>query len=311
MSVSAKLLGNRRWSVNANGVITSLTRRYLVVRESDPAGVATEEVATVSGLPALKSAHTAGSALICTGYSFEEGEINAKRVLFIDVAYSIDSTDASDANRPPRGQAIQACGWQSGSVSRDMVKDAISGKMLLNTANQPFDSVPQIDFPSPVWTKVVKTAARQSGWLACYGKVNSGTITIGGISCDAHCVRCVKCDEEKLWNDEDGFVYKYTCGFQVMTNPAKIAGNETETDIGWDIAAVSCGTMELKTEGGETKLVPIKTISRETGKPVYVSQPVLLDADGHAMLESDAEPYALRFRPYPAVTFPEAMYNEA
>ena len=309
MSATAELLGNRRWTVNANGVITSLTRRYQIVRDSLPAGTSADEVATFAGLPSLRSAHTAGSALKCVGYSFEEGDINGRRVLYVDVSFSTDASEAAEANKPPRGQAVESIGWRSGSVQRDMVKDAITGKMLLNTAGQPFDSVPQIDIPSPVFTKVIKTTTRQSSWLSCYGSVNSGTMSLGGVSCAAHCVRCVQCDEERLWNDEFGFKYKYTCGFQVMKNVASIAG-ESETDIGWDLAAVSTGTMELKTVGSDEVLVPISVISKETGKEVYVSQPVLLDEDGHAQTDSNAEPYAIRYRPYPAVTFPDAMYSE-
>lgn len=307
--MTAKLKGSRRWTVNANGVLTSLTRRYLILRNDDPEGVAAEEVngANISGLPALKSPHTVGSALICSGYSFEEGDENAKRVLYCDVSFSSESTEAGEANRPPRGQAVEAFGWRSGTVSRDLVRDAGTGDLLVNSAGFPFDSVPQIDIPSPTLTKVLKTTSRQT-WAEHLGKINSSAITMGGISCGRHCVRCVQMDEERLWNDEFGFKYKYTIGLQLMTNSVCIAGAQSPTDIGWDVAVVDCGTMERAMVGAEAKMITI--VSAETGKPVFVSSPVLLDGQGHANLEEGATPYVFRVQAYPETTFPSEFYSE-
>lgn len=307
MSMTAKLVGNRRWTVNANGVITSLTRRYIVVRDALPtsASAANDEVAAVIGLPALKSAHTVGSPLVCTGYSFEEGTEGAKKVLYIDVSFSTDSTDAGDANRAPRGQAVEAFGWKSGTVSRDLVRDG-AGRVLVNSAGLPFDSVPQIDIPAPTFTKVLKTSSRQS-WAVYLGKINASAITVGGISCGLHCLRCVQLDEERLWNDEFGFKYRYTIGLQLMTNSVVIEGGSSATDIGWDIAMVDCGTMELD-ENDKPKMISVPSV--ETGRETFVSSPVLLDGEGHAVLDAGATPYAFRVQAYPAMTFPNDFYSE-
>ena len=306
--MTAKLVGNRRWTVNANGVITSLTRRYIAVRDSLPtaAGAATDEVATVLGLPTLKSAHAAGSPLICTGYSFEEGTEGAKKVLYIDVSFSTDSTDAGDANRAPRGQAVEAFGWKSGTVSRDLVRDAGTGKTVVNSAGLPFDSVPQIDIPAPTFTKVLKTADRQS-WASHLGKINAGAVSVGGISCGIHCLRCVQLDEERLWNDEFGFKYRYTVGLQLMTNSVVIEGGSSATDIGWDVAVVDCGTMELD-ENDVPKMISVPSV--ETGRETFVSSPVLLDGEGHSMTQAGATPYVFRVQAYPETTFPNDFYSE-
>lgn len=307
--LTAKLKGSRRWTVNANGVLTSLTRRYLILRNGLPAGIAAEEVNGngIVGLPVLKSAHTTGSPLICSGYSFEEGDENAKRVLYCDVSFSSESTESGEANRAPRGQAVEAFGWKSGTVSRDLVRDAGTGAVLVNSAGLPFDSVPQIDIPAPTLTKVLKTSARQS-WAQYQGKINSGGITMGGVSCGSHCVRCVQMDEERLWNDEFGFKYKYTIGLQLMTNSVCVGNSATPTDIGWDVAVVDCGTMERERVGAEAKMITI--VSAETGKPVFVSSPVLLDGQGHANLAEGARPYVFRVQAYPATTFPGDFYSE-
>lgn len=309
MSSVAKLLGNRRWSVDATGGITSLTRRYQIVRDTLPTGTADEEVTTWTGLPALGSAHsTAHPGLYCVGYSFEEGTEGGKRVLYADVSYSQYTTEASEANRPPRGQAIESLGWKSGFVTRDMLKDAQTGKALLNTAGQPFDTVPQIEVPAPVFSKVVKTTARMDAWPGHVGKINSASITVGGVSCAAHALRCIQLDCERIWGDEFGFLYRYTVGLQLMQNKAVLEGGGSETDIGWDMAIVSAGTMELK-EGADVA-TPVKTVSAETGKEVFVTNPVLLDKDGKAMLERGATPYAIRYQAYETTTFPEGFYSE-
>ena len=188
-----------------------------------------------------------------------------------------------------------------------MLKDAQTGKALLNTAGQPFDSVPQIEIPSPVFTKVLKTKSRMGGWPSFQGKVNSGAVTVGGVSCAKHALRCVQLDCERLWGDEFGYLYRYTIGLQLMQNKAVIEGG-SEEDIGWDLAIVSAGTMELR-EGADVA-TPIKVVSAETGKEVFVTNPVLLDKDGKAMLERGAEPYALRFSPYQEASFPGDFYSE-
>lgn len=308
--LTAKLKGNRKWTEDANGSITSLTRRYQIIRPEVPAGTAAEEITSdgIAGLPQRQSAHsTTHPNLRCDGYSWEEGSDNGKQVLYCDVHYSIFQTEVSEANRPPRGQAVEAFGWRSGSVSRDLVRDAGTGEMVVNTAGQPFDSVPQIDIPSPTFTKVLKTVERKA-WASYLGKINKAQVVIGGVTCGAHCLRCVQLDQERLWNDDFGFKYKYTIGLQLMTNKAVIKGGDNATEIGWDMAVVSSGTMEKKTK--DAKATPIKSTSSETGNGVFVSSPVLLDANGKAMLEHGAKPYAILVQVYEETTFPEDFYTE-
>lgn len=308
-TLTAKLIGNRKWTEDANGSITSLTRRYLILRDGIPSGTAAEEIRSsdVTGLPQRQSSHsTTHPNLKCDGYSWEEGVGNEKRKLYCDVHYSIWQSELNAMNKPPRGQAVEALGWRSGSVSRDLVRDAATGQILVNTAGQPFDSVPQIDIPSPTFTKVIKTTARQA-WAAFQGKINASAITVAGIACGAHCLRCVQVDDERLWNDDFGYKYKYTIGLQLISNKAVIEGGNAQTEIGWDQAVVSAGTMEKKTPTSEA--TPIEIISK-TGKTIYASTPVLLDANGKAMLENGAKPYAKRVQVYETATFPADFYSE-
>jgi hypothetical protein len=305
----AKLIGSRKWTEDANGSITSLSRRYMILRDGIPAGTAAEEILSsdVTGLPQRQSSHSAKHPnLKCDGYSWEEGVGNEKQKLYCDVHYSVYQSELNEMNKPPRGQAVEVFGWRSGSVSRDLVRDAATGQILVNTAGLPFDSVPQIDIPSPTFTKVIKMTARQA-WAVHHGKINAASITVGGIVCGAHCLRCVQVDEDRLWNDDFGFKYKYTIGLQLMTNKAVIEGGNAPTEIGWDQAIVSAGTMEKKTPTSE--VTPIEIISK-TGKTVYASTPVLLDANGKAMLEQGAKPYAKRVQVYETTNFPIDFYVE-
>lgn len=308
MSMTAKLKGYRKWHVDQAGGIDQLTARYQAIRDANPAGDGSDLLATVTGLPPVGEAiDESHPNLIVRGYSFEEGEANEKRVLTIDVNCSLRDPQNWDVSQfPPKGQAIQEISFKTGSVSRDFVSDAITGKLVVNSAGQPFDSVPQVDRPAHVFTKVVKTTSAQT-WAQYFGMVNQGTITVAGFTCDPHVVRCVQADRTKLWNDEFGFVEQWTIGLQLMSNWVALAGSSTLTQIGWDIAVVDSGMMELGSNGD---LKQIMVQSAETGKELTVSQPVLLDGHGHAMLASGSTPYAFRFSPYKETTFPSDFYSE-
>lgn len=306
---TAKLVGERSWQDNANGVRTGVTRTYQVLLGSNPAGTYADEIdpTDVSGLPQPGSSYSSDLPdLYVSGYSWTGSNGNERRKVLCTVTYTLAASEASEANKAPRGQDIQDVGWRTGSISRDLVRDAITGNLLKNTAGQPFDSVPQVEIPSPVWCKTVKTVTRKD-WRTFYGKINAAQMTLGGEEFAAKTVRCIQCDEKRLWNDEFGYAYEYTVGFQVMTNEVKVAGAQQATEIGWNLAFVSAGTMELNRYG---ELVPIKTIDEETKKEVFVQSPVLLDANGAAMLDDDVEPFAIEVAAYKTATFPDAMITE-
>ena len=315
MSMTAKLRGFRKWTVDEGGGISSLTARYVAIRESDPDGEMSLDDLPVSipGLPPIGAAVSADFPnLIVRTYAIEEEGANEKRVLGIDVNCSLRDPQNWDVSQfPPRGQAIQELSFTSGSVSRDLTHDAITGKLVLNSAGQPFDSVPQIDVPSPTFRKVIKVRSAQA-WAQYQGKVNAAAITVGGFSCARHVVRCVQADCVKLWNDEFGFVEQWTIGLQLMSNWARIDDSETATQIGWDLAIVDQGTMQKNDGSGSQQgdIVPVMVTSAETGKEIAVSQPVLLDGQGFARLEQGAKPYVFRVAPYPETNFPTDFYSE-
>ena len=313
-ALTAKLQGYRMWQVDEAGGLSGFSARYLAIRPDNPTGTMADIVTSFSGVPAVGTSIDAERFpnMLVRGYAVEEGDLNGRRVLYIDAICSLRDPQNWDVSQfPPRAQAIQELSLTSGSVSRDFTHDAITGAMVLNSAGQPFDSVPQIDIPSPTFRKVLKVTSAQS-WAQFYGKVNAANMTVAGVQYAAHQVRCVQCDRVKLWNDEFGFVEQWTIGLQMLSNMAKINGENTATEIGWDLAIVDCGTMQKNDGSGpaEGDIVPIMTTSAETGKEVAVSSPVLLDGQGYAMLEQGATPYAFRFAPYAEATFPADFYSE-
>ena len=311
--LTAKLKGYRKWHVDVGGRLDSFTARYQAIRDSDPDGTAADIVTQFDGIPAIGAAIDTPlyPDMLVRDYSIEEGDTNGKRVLYIDVRCSLrDLQDWNVSQFPPTGQAIQELSFTSGSVSRDLVCDAMTGKLGLNSAGQPFDSVPQVDRPSPTFRKVLKVKSAQA-WSGYMGKVNAANMTISGTQYGPHQVRCVQADKIKLWNDEFDFVEQWTIGLQIVSNIVSIAGGNAE-EIGRDLSVVDQGTMQKNDGSGSQQgdIVPIMVTSSETGKEIAVSQPVLLDGQGFAMLEPGATPYAFRVAPYPETTFPTDFYSE-
>lgn len=301
----AYLLPGREWSVDAQGAQT-LTCKYMAFVENPIANASLP--ATFTGLPAIGSAHPSFPGLFAQSYKIHEGEGSEKTRIEIDVEYAPVSSTGTPGEDEEEGEPIvnfvEAIGWRSGSVSRDLAADATTGAAVLNSAGMPFESVPQVDRPSPTFYKTFKTIGRWENFVGYVNKVNSGTMTLGGLSFAANQVRCVQADEERIFNDASGFKYRYTVAFQVMSNKVKVNGGNSVTECGWQMPIVDCGTVQRVS--GETKRICVPS---DDGAEVPVSAPVLLDGSG-AWDPSRTTPYMLLFDAYPKTTFPSLMYSE-
>lgn len=306
---TAELLDGRRWSVEKRGR-TSLTRRYLVRRESAPTGDSSEEAATYNGLPAIGSSHPEDSNLVVKGYDIEEGTGADKKMVLVTVRYEAADQEFNGGSATTAAEAVESWGWHSGSVGRDLTHDVDTGKQVLNTFGDPFDSVPQVDRPSPVFTKVVKHKSRQGGWMALIDCVNDSSVTIGSMSCAAGTLRVVQVDEERLIGDEYGFKYRYTIGLQYLSNKVKLEGSDSETEIGWDVAVVNQGCRGMiKDEDGNFNPGRFTDDDSE-GNKVPVSLPVLMDADSKRIEGTNPSPYMMRIRAYKSASIPGSFYSE-
>lgn len=298
MASSIGFKSGRSWHIGSSSGIESLKRVYIVERGDS---ISTEEASFV-GVPAIGSAHPSYDGLFVASYDVQEREYGGKKYLDVTVNYSSTTTSIGDINRVPRGQDIQAWGWRYGSVSRDLVINLMDGMPILNSAGQPFDSAPQYDVASPVFTKVVKTNEHKS-WRQYANKINNSQVTIGGETFAAKTLRCVQVDEERLWNDEFGWKYQYTIGVQYVSNMVSIEG-KSEAEIGWNIAVTDAGCYVLEDNG----LKRISWVDQETGKVCYATTPKLLNGQG-GELTGDT-PWNFEIQAYGSTKFPDDFFSD-
>jgi hypothetical protein len=304
----AYLLPGREWSVTKDGEVVTPTETTETYEVFFAAPVARANLFTsVDGLPAIGSTHPAFQKLIAQGYTVKEGTGGEKNRYEISVVYQ----PVSSTGTPEEGEEgeqpecyVESIGWRTGSVSRDLVVDAETGVAVLNTAGQPYESVPQVDRPSPTWFKVFKTKDRQSSYVNYYGCVNGATMTVGSYSCAKDTLRCVQADEEMIFNDPAGYKYRYSIALQWMSNKVKLRDANTMTECGWQIAIVSMGTVQ-RTQSGLKRI----TVPDQSGNEVPVSAPVLLDGNG-AYSSSRTDPYTVAYVAYPRRTFPAIFTSE-
>ncbi len=304
MSDIVKQKDGRRWSVDAGG-IKSLKRKYLVILD-DITG-ANGEAVSFPGVPSIGTAHPSYSYLFAESYDVEEGEGNDKKTLIVNVNYSPRTTETTGSGSSAVTSQVEEWGWDSGTAERELT-DAADGTPVLNSAGDMFDRVPTITVPASNFTKVMKFQTRQSGAQDCDCKVNGSAVTIGGRTFPIGSLLC-HVAERRIFGDPD-WRYRYTVQLQYRTNPVKLAGANTVTDIGWDVAIVDAGMRE-KDANGQLKL--IKAVDPETGKRCSVTSPELLDGNGHAVARganNTPKPYNIRFQAYERVSIPSWFYSE-
>ena len=305
MSLSIKQKDGRRWSVDAGG-IKSLKRKYQVIL--DAVTGADGEAVSFTGVPAIGTAHPSYSYLFAESYDVEEGEGKDKKTLTVYVNYAPRTTETSGSGSDAVTSQVEEWGWDSGSAERELT-DAADGTAVLNSAGDIFDRVPTISVPASTFTKVMKFTTRQSGAAACDCKVNASAVTIGGRTYPIGSLLC-HVAEKRIIGDPD-WKYRYTIQLQFRTNPVKLAGSNSATDIGWDVAIVDAGMREKDSATGKLKL--IKAVDPETGKRCAVTSPELLDGSGKAVVRSSSstpKPYNIRFQAYERVSIPSWFYSE-
>ena len=267
-----------------------------------------------TAIPAINSQHPSRPGMFASKYSITQPKDAAKHTLDVAVEYSAtgastDNTqdDPEEAPTPTDNQVVE-WGWDDGTSSRELVQD-IDGQPVVNSALDPFDSVPEIETPAPTFTKVMKFASRrQYAQYLC--TVNDAQITIGNMTCAPHTLLCSV--SEKLNIGDAQWPYTYTVRLKYRTNKVKRGGDSQVGEIGWNVAVVDAGMREVDDTTGKLKLIQV--VSQETGQPASVTAPELLDGAGHAVARSasgaPAEPYNLVFAAYKAVSFPSWFYSE-
>lgn len=317
MATKSKLRAGRRWKLTAGGV-ESLSREYVVVLDGGVPLAADGELdhnaLHVVGIPAIGSTHPAYAYLFVDGYDVEEGAQGDRNTLRVTVNYKADvlksEGGSGEEGDEPWECAVEEWGWNDGTAQREL-NAAVDGTPVLNSAQDPFDSVPQVDSPAPVFTKTFRSVDRVSGWNNYLCKVNKGVVSIGGISFPARTLLCTVAERRIL--DGSKWNYRYNVNIRYRSNKVKIEGGMNPVEIGWDVSVTDTGMREWDPAGGGKKVL-IRVMDEETGKMSAISSPVLLDGSGRAQTPPSgtaaAKPYNFRYQAYEEVDFASWLYSE-
>ena len=299
MAILVKQKDGRKYQVDGSG-ITSLKRDYIVIQDATMG--ADGEAESFSGVPAIGSAHPNFSGLYVQSYDVQEGTGKDKNVLTVTVNYGPKTTETSGSGSDAVTCQVDEWGWDDGTDERELTED-VTGRAVLNSADDPFESVPKISVPAPVFTKVMKFAERQTGWASAHCKTNSSAVTIGGREYPIGSLLCTVA-EKRIIGSVD-WKYQYTVRLRYKSNLVKVEGDSSATDIGWDVAVVDAGMREYV--DGEKRL--IRVIDKETGKMCTVTSATLLNGIG-GKLDDEEDPYIFRFQAYERASFPSWFYSE-
>jgi hypothetical protein len=176
---------------------------------------------------------------------------------------------------------------------------------VLNSAGDPFNTVPQVETPSPTFTKVVRFGQRKTGWFDYNCKVNAQSMTIGGITFPTGTLLCTVCETIDIANFN--WPFKYSVRLRYRTNKALLNGETANvTECGWDAVVCDAGMREVDSTTGQLKLIQV--VSAETGQLSNVTSPELLNGNGQAVTRgsgvSTVAPYNFRFKAYEDASFP-------
>lgn len=289
----------RKWTVDSTG-IKSLEREYVVVRDDILGGDA--EAVSFAGVPKIGSAHPNHPGLFVQGYDVREGESSDKKTIVVAVKYSTIDIETIAQEQGEVSAQVEEWGWDDGTDEKELTCDT-TGKAVLNSAGDPFESVPKVSTPAPVFTKTMKFTSRQSGWSSCNCKTNAEALTIGSQSCEKGTLLCTVAERRVI--GDAYWKYQYTVKLRYKTNKVAVNGKESATEIGWDVAVADAGMRE---KSGDKKVL-IRSIDAETGKVCQVASATLLDGAGKKA-EEGATPYYFRFAAYESASFPAWFYSE-
>ena len=273
----------------------------------------TELPTSFPGIPEIGTAHPSYPGLYALKYNVSQPDGSAKHTLDVEVVYGpAEITIVGEPDEPP--ESIEACsewGWDDSTGEKELVATVDNPpKAVLNSAGDPFDTVPQVHYPTPQFTKVIRTSERKTGYSAYNCCTNSKQVTIGDMVCAPGTLLCTIA-ERKIIGDWR-LPYEYTIHLKYRSNIMP-NGDDTQqlVEIGWDAAVTDAGMRQIDDDTGKLKLIQV--MSEETNTPAAVGSPELLDGHGKAVQRSDGvpvTPFVLTFAAYVCKEFPEWFYSE-
>ena len=302
MAIKVIELDGRKWGDNATG--GSVVRRFRITGLA----VGFTPAWNYDGLPKVGDKHPSLSGFVVTSRDFEEGKGKDKETVTVTVNYSPETSEASGTEPGAAVCQVDEWGWDNSTDEKELTA-GVDGTPVLNSAGDPFESVPSVPVPAPVFTKVMKFKERQSGAMGYNCKVNQAAVTIGDMACPAATLLCTVA-EKRLIGDPV-WKYQYTVQLKFKSNPVKLGGDNAATDIGWDVAITDAG-IRAKTPTGEgEKVMLIRVPDPETRTPCLVTSPALLDGNGHVRSETaNDEIFNFRFQAHERASFPDWFYSE-
>lgn len=303
------------YSIDENGASGIVLRYQVVLSEPLPQSQLLKSFSAGGvAIPAIGSEHPDRPGHYVAGYDVRQPGGAAKKTLDVTVKYTprnytTESGGSDEEGQPIEfGSNIESWGWDDGTTSRELVDDALD-KPVRNSAGDQFDSVPQVEYPSPTFQKIVRFEKRINGWFDFNCTVNADPVVIGGVSFPPFTLLCTV--SETLEPTHVKWPYRYSVRLRYRTNRARVNGSSEQTECGWDVAITDAGMREI---GDDGKLKFIETISKETRRPVAVTSPELLNGNGKAVTRgseaSTVPTYNLRFQTYKSMKFPDWFTSE-
>lgn len=284
----ARLLQPGAVQFDDDNVPQSVTDTWGVIlsRGSRPA------LASISGLPLAGSAHPSYPYLTRGGITIRNAvEMAGSLVWMIDVAYAPQGTASSVTNPNPDPEQpgeesvvrIVAREWPVYEVQTDLVADALTGEVLLNSAGDPYDRAPQIT--RRYMGARVKRAEQHwpAAAAALDGTLNRQPVTVLGVQFPSRTARLEVAIEDTLAVGSDA---RYIVTYDIVPahNVYGVDANDTPLDAGYDIPLVERGYRYI--DNGN--LVRATTVA-DNGSTTTAADPVLLDANG-GLLAANADP---------------------
>lgn len=188
--------------------------------------------------------------------------------------------------------------WGFRTVQMDLVQDANDGRAVVNSAGEPFDSVPQREVFVPVVSFSVLSNQNPAGLMGERGTVNASEVSVLGVTFAKHAGR-LSFSVREVSEDGAGSKYEYNVtieGAYTLYSPTAPRDGTAPTDdiedVGWDVTALDCGYNEM-VDGVSRPIM----LEDESGQRIRPQSPMPLD--GGVYSETDTNLHFLRFSAYP------------
>lgn len=300
-----------RYEVTPNGA-TSISQIYQIVlsRPLLPGELITTFTDGTNSVPAIGTEHPNRPGYYAAKYAVSQPRGVAKSTLDLTLTYEpIGPTKDVILDPEEEPQTVDSLvvewGWSDGTTSRELLRGVDNNETpVVNSAGDPFETVPTVETPAPEFVKVVKFKTAQTYWkYMC--TINAAQMTIGSVTCPANSLLCTVC--EKLNIGDEVWPYQYTIRLRFRSNIIKRTYASAAEEIGWNVAVVDAGMRELDETTGKPKLITIQT---GNNMEATVTSPELLDGNGRKTTDDPTvggyrQPVLLVFQAYKTETFPD------